>query len=241
MNKTPGYQPLYQQVYNVLVERIVAGHWSAGEVLPSEFALADELGVSQGTVRKALNAMENNQLLIRHQGKGTFVAEHTEESSLFRFFRMARKKGGVKVVPESELKSIEKRKAKADEKIKLKLDENAKVVQINRVCFIDTKAALVEVVIVPVDLFPGIEDVDPLPNALYSLYQMQYGVVIVEADESIDAVVANSNDAELLGLEEGTPLLNIERVAVALDGSPVELRIYRCDTRELVYSTSIGK
>ena len=85
MTLSPSFQPLYKQVYDHLTGRLVEGHWKPAEPLPSEMALAQQLGVSQGTVRKALNQMVTENLLERRQGKGTYVAEHTQESSLFRF------------------------------------------------------------------------------------------------------------------------------------------------------------
>ena len=102
MSLSASFQPLYKQVYDLLVDRIANNHWKPSDPLPSEFALADELGVSQGTVRKALNQMVDEQLLTRRQGKGTYVAEHTQESSLFRFFRF-KESGGENLIPETKL------------------------------------------------------------------------------------------------------------------------------------------
>ena len=85
MNETPGYRPLYRQVYDILVRKIAEGAWKPGEMLPSEQALARELGVSHGTVRKVLDALTAENLLLRRQGKGTFVAEHNQDRALFRF------------------------------------------------------------------------------------------------------------------------------------------------------------
>ena len=86
MDPIPDFQPLYKQVYDVLVRRIAEGAWRPAEALPSEQALAAELNVSQGTVRKALDALVAENLVYRRQGKGTYVAEHTQEHALFRFF-----------------------------------------------------------------------------------------------------------------------------------------------------------
>lgn len=88
MQARPDFQPLYKQVYAVLVRRIADSEWQPGDSLPSEQVLALELGVSQGTVRKALDALAGEKLVQRRQGKGTFVAEHTQEHALFRFFAL---------------------------------------------------------------------------------------------------------------------------------------------------------
>ena len=84
----PGFQPLYQQVRELLLAKIASGAWRPAQALPSEQALAGELGVSQGTVRKALDALAAESVVERRQGKGTFVAQHTIESAQFRFFRL---------------------------------------------------------------------------------------------------------------------------------------------------------
>src|SRR5919202_6832930 len=81
-----GYRPLYRQVRALLVRRLAEGVWQPGQLLPSEGQLAAELGVSQGTVRKALDALTAERLLVRRQGRGTFVAEH--EDGTFHFFRL---------------------------------------------------------------------------------------------------------------------------------------------------------
>jgi len=120
MSLSTTFQPLYKQVYDALVLRLVEGYWKPSEPLPSEFALADELGVSQGTVRKALNQMVAESLLTRRQGKGTYVSEHTQESSLFRFFRY-REPGGSSAIPDTVIRSIKRRKATRLERQKFDL------------------------------------------------------------------------------------------------------------------------
>jgi GntR family transcriptional regulator len=81
------FQPLYLQVADSIKQLIVKRHWLPGEALPSEFRLAEEFNVSQGTVRKALNLLTDNKIVTRRQGVGTFVSEHTSQDALFRFFR----------------------------------------------------------------------------------------------------------------------------------------------------------
>src|SRR5271167_2109067 len=114
VSDTPGYRPLYRQVYDIVVGKVAKGTWRPGECLPSEQALAKELGVSQGTVRKVLDALTAEKLLERRQGKGTFVAANTQERALFRFFRLAHP-GGRRVAPESAGETAKLRAAKAHE------------------------------------------------------------------------------------------------------------------------------
>jgi GntR family transcriptional regulator len=237
----PDFQPLYRQVYSVLAQRIAEGAWRPAQALPSEQALARELGVSQGTVRKAMDALAAENLLLRRQGKGTFVAEHTQEHALFRFFRLARPAPRrERITPQLGEERVRSRPANRTERSRLKLEPGARVVEIRRTRMIDQAPKVVEKIILPLELFPGIDQLEKLPNTLYSLYQGAFGISIAVAREELRAVLANKSDAASLGLEAGAPLLQIDRIAVALDGQLVEWRVSRCDTREVVYAVDIS-
>jgi GntR family transcriptional regulator len=83
-----GFRPLYRQVRDVLVRRIADGVWQAGQGIPSEAEIAADLKVSPGTVRKALDEMTAERLLVRRQGRGTTVARHDDARVLFQFFKL---------------------------------------------------------------------------------------------------------------------------------------------------------
>src|SRR6185369_4930346 len=105
-DRTPTFQPLYLQIKALLEASLDAGEWRPGTAIPSETALASRYGASQGTVRKAIAALAADNLVIRRQGKGTFVATHTEErSSLFRFLRI-RRNDGAEISPVSRLLDV---------------------------------------------------------------------------------------------------------------------------------------
>ena len=233
----PGYRPLYKQVYDVLVRQVAQGSWKAGESLPSEQALAKEMGVSQGTVRKVLDALTAEKLLERRQGKGTFIAQNTQERELFRFFRIAWP-GGQRVTPESGGESVKVRASKAAEQQKLDLSKGDKVVEIVRTRTIDGAPVIRETIILPAALFPKIEDRAPLPNTLYSLYQTAYGVNITTAKEELRADLADEDDA-VVGVEVGDPILCIDRVAISLDEKKVEWRTSRLASTSLVYALTL--
>lgn len=239
MKTVPDFQPLYKQVYEVLLRRIAQGEWRPGEALPSEQALAAELGVSQGTVRKSLDALTAEKLVQRRQGKGTYVAEHTPDLALFRFFRLSRADGGERVTPQSTPAAVRRRPAKAVEAEKLGLRRGAQVIEIRRTRLIDGEPLISEVIVLPRSLFPGIDRHGELPNTLYSLYQSEFGVSVVVANEELQAVAASREDAKILEVEPGTPLLQIDRIAVDLDGRKVEWRCSRCDTRGIVYAVAV--
>jgi GntR family transcriptional regulator len=239
MDESPRHRPLYQQVYDLLVKQIAAGEWGPGESLPSEQSLAVRLNVSQGTVRKALDVLAADSLIDRRQGKGTYVAEHTQERTLFRFFRLAHP-GGVRALPTSAGDTLKLRAAKPAEATKLALEPGAQVYELNRVRLIDGEPAVLEKIVLPAELFPGLERHDPLPNAIYALYQREYGVNIASAEEELRADPARKEDARRLGLPPGAPLLHIDRVAISMEGKRVEWRTSRCNTTQLVYAVTLS-
>jgi GntR family transcriptional regulator len=237
----PDFQPLYRQVYSVLARRIADGAWRPAQLLPSEQSLARELGVSQGTVRKAMDALAAENLLLRRQGKGTYVAEHTQEHALFRFFRLSRPApGGGRITPQLGEEQVKCRLANRAERSRLQLERDTEVVEIRRTRLIEQSPKVVEKIILPLSLFPGIDHQETLPNTLYSLYQGVYGISIAVAREELRAVLANKRDAKALGLIPGAALLQIDRIAIALDGRLVEWRVSRCDTRDIVYAVDIS-
>jgi GntR family transcriptional regulator len=220
------------------VKQIADGSWRPGAALPSEQALAARLNVSQGTVRKALDSLAVEKLVERRQGKGTYVAEHTQERALFRFFRLA-SVDGVRAIPTSAAQTVRRREARRDDVQRLKLAAGDAVVEIARTRLIEGKPAIHERIVLPLALFPGIDKRAPLPNALYTLYQHEYGHNIVAAHEELRADLARKEDARRLKVKPGAPLLHIDRIGVALDGTRVEWRTSRCDTTHLVYAVTL--
>lgn len=239
MDASPHFRPLYRQVYDFLVRQIAESAWRPSEALPSEQELASRLGVSQGTVRKALDALAVEKLVERRQGKGTYVAEQTQESALFRFFRLT-EPGGERAIPTRAEESVKRRAARVEEIGKLGLERGDKVVEVTRTRLVAGHPVVFERSILPLRLFPDIDRRRPLPNALYAMFQREYGIHIVAAEERLAADAASAEDARRLPLAIGAPLLRIERVAIALDGSRVEWRVSRCDTTRLAYSVTLS-
>jgi GntR family transcriptional regulator len=239
MDETPGFRPLYRQVYEFFVKQLVDGAWKPGESLPSEQALAVQLRVSQGTVRKALDTLAKESLVERRQGKGTVVSVHTQEAALFRFFRIARADGQDRGMPTSTDTEVDTRRANDAESDALDLPASAKVYEVKRTRLIDNEPVVFETVVVSAARFPGLGKIVDLPNALYQLYQHRYDVNVVSAEERLRADLAGAEDAKRLKLKKGTPILHIERVALGLDGARVEYRISRTDTRNFVYTATL--
>lgn len=234
----PGFRPLYQQVRDLLLARIASGVWRPAESLPSEQTLAAELGVSHGTVRKALDSLAGDNLVERRQGKGTYVVEHTQESAHFRFFKISYPTG-ERAMPSCRKSSISRRAAKPVEREKLGLSTEAEVFQIRRDRFIDEAISVRETMVLAAELFAGLDKRSPLPNTLYTLYQSDYGVSIVSASEQIQAVAATKEDAAALGLKHGDPILQVDRIAYDITGRAIELRQSRFATGSLVYTVEL--
>jgi len=235
-------QPLYEQVRARLVEAISAGRWRPGEPLPSEAALAHAHGVAIGTIRKAVDALVAEQVLARHQGKGTYVTEHDGSRLLFHFFHIVGR-DGHKSYPEVRTLSFRRDRADAESAKALGIAPHDKVVRIRNVLALDGAARIVDDITLPAQLFPGLTEKIFLArgNTIYHLYQSRYGINVLRADERLRAVLANADDARLLGVAAGAPLLEIRRVALTFRDRPVELRVSRVNTSAHVYHNTFGK
>jgi len=234
-----GSIPLYMQIKELLTSRISKGDWKPGNIIPSEVQLAQELEVSQGTVRKAITELVENNILTRRQGRGTFVSRHDIHRSLFHFFHIEGNEG-QKVLPESTVMHCHRKTASKQEAMKLDLEARAKVIKIERLRNIAGKPIMVETITLPEALFNDLGKGGDckLPNTLYELYEKQFGITIHSAKERLGAIAASKLDAERLNLKVGTPLLEIERVALTLNKIPVELRISRCNTKHHHYQNT---
>ncbi|MCP4077682.1 MAG: GntR family transcriptional regulator [Gammaproteobacteria bacterium] len=235
-----GSIPLYLQIIELLISKISKAEWLPGDIIPSEINLAKELDVSQGTVRKAITELVENNVLTRKQGLGTFVSNHNIDRALFHFFHIT-DNDGHKVLPDSQVLNCRRKKATKSEAHKLKLKPGDEVIKIDRVRNLSSKPTIVETIILPEVPFTrlGKEDGCDLPNMLYELYEKQFGITIHSAEEQIRAVRAQKQQAKILDIDEGSPLLMIERVALTLDRRPVELRTSYCSTTKHYYQNTL--
>jgi GntR family transcriptional regulator len=232
-----GFRPLYRQVRELLVRRIAEGLWAPGQPIPSEPEIASELGVSQGTVRKALDEMAGENLVVRRQGRGTYVARHDDARILFQFFRIV-PDSGAKEFPDSRLTEVAGEGADEEAAAALGLAPGAAVVRLERVRSLAGEVCIAERIVVPAALFPGIAERE-LPNNLYELYAAQFGVVVGRASEKLRAVAARAREAELLGVAAGTPLLRVDRTAFSIDGRLAEWRVSWCRTERVHYLSDL--
>lgn len=235
--ETLGFRPLYRQVRDRLMRRIADGQWQPGQALPSEMQIAAEFGVSQGTVRKAMDEMAAEHILVRRQGRGTFVSEHTEQRVLFQYFKLV-PDDGERAFPESVAIACTEGAASAEEAARLAIEQGAAVIRIRRVRSLRGTPCVSEGIVLPAALFPGLAEAE-IPNNLYALYAAQYGVTISRATEQLKAVPAALGDALALKVPVGTPVLRIDRVALTLDGIPAEWRVDFCRTDTIHYLSDL--
>ena len=239
MSGIPESRPLYQQVKLLIIQQIVEGRWQPGDALPSEFQLGDEFKVSQGTVRKALDALARDGMVVRRQGKGTFVAEHDQQETLFKFFHLVCD-GHERELPESNIYKVEEDRASEAERALLFFESKPRVFRIHRVRMLNMTPIIAETIIVPAWLIRNRAEAQELPNTAYRYYQQIRGVTIVRAVEKLRAVPATKEDAKLLGLSPGSPILEIDRIAKDLMDRAVEMRISRCNTDDYYYLSELG-
>ena len=240
LSNAKGSIPLYMQIKELFVSHISAGQWSPGEVIPSEIQLAQDLGVSQGTVRKAITELVEDNVLTRKQGLGTFVAFHDSHRALFHFFHIVDNKG-LKVLPDSTTLSCRRKRASRKESSRLKLAPGTSIVSIERIRKFDDQPIMLETIALPSTLFGELGKLGAcdLPNMLYELYEKKFGITVHSAQEQLRAVAASDHDASLLNVPSGAPLLEIERIALTLNKTPIELRISRCITNKHHYENTI--
>ncbi len=233
------FTPLYAQIKTSILSRIAAREWGPGSFLPSEMALAAEYGVSQGTLRKALNDLTQEKRLVRFQGKGTAVAVLDTDGILFRFFHLWDDKGN-RLCPLSQTDSIQHGAASAEEAGELSIGAGSEVIRIHRIRILDEEPVINEVIVLPAARFPDFTlDFSKLPNTLYEHYYQQFGIFIVQATETIKAVLADAQDRKCLRLKSARPLLEVRRQAFNVDGSVVEFRRSRIDTRHRHYRVEL--
>lgn len=238
MNSQPEFKPLYMQIQQMLTHRVVTGDWGPGEMLPSEMRLAAEYNVHQGTIRRALDEMAARNLVVRQQGKGTFVAAVSMRHNPFRFFHL-QPSDHSDTKPTAHFLSIKREAATKQAREMLKMEDDwFEVIRTLKLRCYDDKPVLVEDIVYPADLFPSLEilfkDLAPDKTA-YGLLEQKYRILIERVTETLTAVPASAQVAKLLKIEKDTPLLRIDRLAFALDSRPVEWRTSYCSTKDHEY------
>jgi GntR family transcriptional regulator len=220
-------RPLYLQVRDVLVERILEGNWKPGATLPNETSLAQQMGISIGTVRKALDLMETERIVTRRQGRGTFVNDYSQHPLLFSSFVG---RDGKTLIADKRPKSVVRGTASQEIASRLGIRVNEEILTVDRIRYHNGRPFLTERCNLPVRLFRA------LPENI-GAYQMSAlaqgnGIIVGTAEESVTSQPASAADAADLDIPEGTPVLAIDRVIFSDRGDALEWRVGRAYLRQ---------
>jgi GntR family transcriptional regulator len=222
---SPTFSPLYQQIKALILQSLQSGEWKPGELIPSEVELAHRFKVSQGTVRKAIDELASENLVVRRQGKGTFVATHHEARAQYRFLRLM-PDAGEPHNADNKILEVKRLRAPAEVARQLDMKSGDSVIFIKRVQSFDGAPTIVEELWLPGMIFKGltIERLVEYKGPMYGLFESEFGTRMIRASERIRAVAADESTASLLNVEQNTPLLSVERVSYTYGDKPVEVR-----------------
>lgn len=234
--------PLYKEVKRLLTETIQSGEWKPGTAIPSERQLSGRFHVAVGTLRKAVDELVQERILIRQQGRGTFVAAHNRDRMMFHFFHIQREDGD-KPTPDVETLSFKSARADEIEASRLGIATGDKVFRIQNVLRLAADPVIFDRVTIPQALFPGLTAAQfkNRPSTIYHLYQSVFGITVVRSAERLRAVRAETESAAILGVPKGAPLLEIRRVAMTFHDAPVEARTSLVNTEHHEYFSDLAK
>lgn len=231
-----GQGPLYKRIKSMLTDNLASGSWQPNDPLPSESRLAEQFNVSIGTVRKAIDELVAERILVRQQGRGTFVAAHTNDRFLYHFFHIVGR-DGVKRFPQTELLSFRRMRADAATAGALGLGRGARVLHIRNLLRLDGEPVELDEIFIDAGVFAELErhGFENRPGTIYQLYQERFGINIIRTSEQLFADGADADTAAALQIETDVPVLGIERTAYTYGDRPVELRRSRVNTSKYVY------
>ena len=253
---TPSFSPLYQQIKALILQSLQAGEWRPAESIPSEMELASRYNVSQGTVRKAIDELASDNLLVRRQGKGTFVATHSARQVQTRFLRLVPDEphaaegedggsdtyspNGKNILVDRTITACNRQRATSELAKALNLKTGDPVVYIQRVlAYKNDQGVSVPTILEDIWLagapFKGLnlERLVESKAPMYAMFESEFGISMVRAEEKIRAVNPTKAEVALLQVKPETPLLSVERLTYTYNNTPIEVRrgLYRTDTR----------
>lgn len=237
----PLQNPLYKEVKRQIMAELISGEWKPGNAIPAEKKLSQRFAVSIGTIRKAIDELVAENILIRQQGRGTFVASHNRDRLLFYFFHIVGH-DGTKRYPVVELGAFAKGKAEVGEAILLGIHRGDPVFRIRNVLSLADAPVIIDDIVIAQQRFQGLTEKQftGRPNTIYNLYQDAFGISVVRAQERLRAIRADAQYARLLKVMTGSPLLRIARTAFGYQDVPVEARTSTVNTERHEYWSEIS-
>ncbi len=241
---TPGVPlsaPLYKEIKRELMAALTAGEWKPGEAIPAERRLSERYGISIGTVRKAIDELVAENILIRQQGRGTFVASHTRDRLLFYFFHIV-PQAGDKSYPDVEFVRFMRGKADREMAEHFDIAVGEPVFRARNRLRLAGVPVMIDDITVPAARFPGLSlaQFRDRPSTIYNLYQEAFGISVVSTSERLRATLADAEFATLLSITPGAPLLQIRRLARTYNDVTVEYRVSQVNTQHHEYWAEIG-
>jgi len=231
---------LYQKVKTQLISDIKNGVVPPGGALPSETELAQRFNVSIGTIRRAVDDLVVNHILIRQQGRGTFVGKHDRDHFLYRFFKIEGR-DGEREFPHVRMLSFAKARASVKEARMLDILPGAPVFCIDNLLSLQARPAIHDHIVIDAQVFAGLnaKRFSARSGTIYEMYQSDFGITVVDTHERVRAETADAASSQALALPAGTPVLRIERVALTFDQKPAEFRISVVDSRHFDYVSTL--
>jgi GntR family transcriptional regulator len=234
--------PLFRAAKRALLHSIQAGQVAPGQALPSESQLAAGYGVSIGTLRRAVDDLVAEHILVRRQGRGTFVATHNSDRFVFQFFHLERG-DGLREAPAVELVSFERARLDDEAAAALSRKPGEPALLIENRLRLQGKPVVHDRLVIPAALFRGLTEkrFNERPSTIYHLYQSEFAITVVHAQERLRAVGADRAAARVLGVPVGQPMLQVRRVALALGGQAVEWRVSTVSTAQHDYVNLLSR
>jgi GntR family transcriptional regulator len=215
--------PLHHQIKENIRRQIVSGRWRTNHPLPSETELCDHFGVSRGTLRRALGDLEHEGLIVRRQGRGTFVSQPKFEGSVLGSYRNYRV-GAVPHDATSRLLGIDRIPASPDIQRLLQLGKRERVYEVRRLQFMEGVPITLSTSFIPAALAPGLDKLDLEHELFYGLLEQRYGFAFLRAEEFLEPVIADDVVARHLDLAPGSAVFLVARRSFLVNDRPGEYR-----------------
>ncbi|MCE5363444.1 GntR family transcriptional regulator [Pseudomonas anguilliseptica] len=223
--------PLYSQLKELLRTRILDGTYPPHSRMPSESELGQAHGVSRITVRQALGDLQKEGLIFKIHGKGTFVAKPKAFQNVSTLQGLAESMTQMGYEVLNRLRSFKFVPASALVAERLQVEEGSLVTEIKRVRLINREPVSLEVTYLPKAVGEKLEKADLATRDIFLILENDCGIALGHADLAIDAALADSDLAQALQVEEGAPIMRIERLTHTADGTPLDFEhlYYRGD------------
>jgi GntR family transcriptional regulator len=234
--------PLYRAVKRALLGAIESARFGPGDALPSEGTLSVEFGVSVGTVRKAVDELVAEHIVVRRQGRGTYVATHDADRFMFQFFHVERS-GGRRERPGIDLLSFERGRVDEEAAQALNLKAGDPVVRVENALRLQGRVVVHDRLTLPAALFRGLTErrLRERSGTIYQYYQAEFGITVLRAHERVRACAADRASARVLGIAAGTPVIEVRRTALSFNDKPVEYRVSIIDTARHDYVNLLSR